>query len=447
MLYSALVAAALSLSVTQAPVEEAIAHVTANNDEWPGDHDHWAVLIAGSSGYGNYRHQADVCHAYQIAVKAGIKPEQIITLAADDVANSPENPYPGQLFNKPTPAGTPGTDVYAGCVIDYSGDDVTPENFVAVLTGDDTTGKKVLKSTSKSRVFVNFVDHGGVDIIGFPRTVMHATDLVAALQKMSDTSMYKELVFYLEACESGSMFQTLPDSIKIFATTAANAKESSWGTYCPPDDMVNGKSLRTCLGDLYSVKWMEDSDSNLAAGETLADQFARVKQETNKSHVQQFGDLTFAASEPTSNFQGNTDTTNSTRVSALIDAKKLNTAGQTTSLPSADAELASAYARFMATGSKTAAAELIAGVNDRLKADERFDKLAHAVMGRTFSRAIPDDLTSYNKCHYAAHKAYIAKCGEFTTGALKHSATLMEMCVSTHGKPEPIISAIVHECA
>ena len=31
---------------------------------------HWAVLIAGSSGYGNYRHQADVCHAYQIMIKA-----------------------------------------------------------------------------------------------------------------------------------------------------------------------------------------------------------------------------------------------------------------------------------------------------------------------------------------------------------------------------------------
>ena len=34
--------------------------------------DHWAVLVAGSSGYGNYRHQADICHAYQIMKKNGI---------------------------------------------------------------------------------------------------------------------------------------------------------------------------------------------------------------------------------------------------------------------------------------------------------------------------------------------------------------------------------------
>jgi glycosylphosphatidylinositol transamidase (GPIT) subunit GPI8 len=36
----------------------------------PDAKDHWAVLIAGSSGYGNYRHQSDVCHAYQV-LKAG----------------------------------------------------------------------------------------------------------------------------------------------------------------------------------------------------------------------------------------------------------------------------------------------------------------------------------------------------------------------------------------
>ena len=27
---------------------------------------HWALLIAGSAGWGNYRHQSDVAHAYQV---------------------------------------------------------------------------------------------------------------------------------------------------------------------------------------------------------------------------------------------------------------------------------------------------------------------------------------------------------------------------------------------
>jgi legumain len=63
--------------------------------------DHWAVLVAGSNGYGNYRHQADICHSYQIMIKNGIPADQIITLAYDDIANNSENPFPGKMYNKP----------------------------------------------------------------------------------------------------------------------------------------------------------------------------------------------------------------------------------------------------------------------------------------------------------------------------------------------------------
>ena len=135
--------------------------------------EHWAVIVAGSAGYGNYRHQADACHAYQVVTAGGIKPENVILLAVDDIANYRTNPFPGQVFNKPTDAGTPGVDVYDGCVIDYKGTDVTPETFTKVLTGDDSAGGKVLKSGADDRVFVNFVDHGAVGLIGFPTSRQH----------------------------------------------------------------------------------------------------------------------------------------------------------------------------------------------------------------------------------------------------------------------------------
>merc|ERR1711977_390122 len=155
---------------------------------------HWAVIVAGSSGYGNYRHQADACHAYQIMIAKGIPESNIILMAVDDVAHAGENPFPGQMFNKPTAAGVPGKDVYKGCKIDYKGGDVTPENFVKVLTGEGSG--KVLKSTSADNIFVNFIDHGGVGIIGFPRTTMHKADLTGALQTMKDKHMFNRLVFY-----------------------------------------------------------------------------------------------------------------------------------------------------------------------------------------------------------------------------------------------------------
>ena len=66
-------------------------------------------------------------------------------------------------------------------------------------------------------------------------------------------------VVYLEACESGSIFEgLLPNNLSIYATTASNAEESSWGTYCPGMVPPPPPEYITCLGDLYSVSWMED---------------------------------------------------------------------------------------------------------------------------------------------------------------------------------------------
>ena len=78
--------------------------------------DHWAVLVVGSNGMWNYRHQADVCHAYHVLRNNGIPESNIIMMAFDDIANDTENPIKGKLFNKPN-----GQDVYAGCNIDYRG--------------------------------------------------------------------------------------------------------------------------------------------------------------------------------------------------------------------------------------------------------------------------------------------------------------------------------------
>jgi len=48
----------------------------------------WAVLVAGSNGWWNYRHQADICHAYHILTSHGVPASQIITMMYDDIANN-----------------------------------------------------------------------------------------------------------------------------------------------------------------------------------------------------------------------------------------------------------------------------------------------------------------------------------------------------------------------
>ena len=251
--------------------------------------DHWAVLVAGSNSFWNYRHQADVCHAYHIMKRSGIPENQIIVMAYDDIANNSENPIPGKIFNRKD-----GEDVYEGCKIDYKGEDVTPDMFLAVLSGE-AEGKS-LQTDENSKVFVYFSDHGAPGLIAFPKDELYAENLHKTIHSMHHNKKYGEMVIYIEACESGSMFEgILEDDINVYATTAANPTESSFGYYCYPDDKVNGVSIGTCLGDEYSINWMEDSDrifdNDEACSYPIEAQFKLIKSKTKGSHVQEYGDL------------------------------------------------------------------------------------------------------------------------------------------------------------
>lgn len=245
----------------------------------------WALLVAGSNDYYNYRHQADVCHAYQILHKNGIPDENIIVMMYDDIAYNEENPTKGIIINQPN-----GSDVYGGVLKDYTGQFVNSTNFLKVLTGDARGMKgigsgRVIKSGPNDHVFVNFVDHGAPGLLAFPSDELYADDLIKALKQMADKKQFAQLVFYVEACESGSMFDSLlPDDLNIFAVTAADPNESSYACYYD-------STRQTYLGDVFSVMWMQDSEKENLLRETLHHQFAIVRTETNTSHVEEYGDL------------------------------------------------------------------------------------------------------------------------------------------------------------
>lgn len=273
------------------------------------DQVHWAVLVAGSNGFWNYRHQSDVFHAYNVLIKNGLNPDNIIIFAYDDIANNSENPFKGKIFNKPDPKG-PGVDVYENVKIDYKGEDVTPKNFLNVIQGKKNELKeigsgRVLESKQTDNVFIYFSDHGATGLIAFPSEELYADQLNTALKNMHSSKMYNKLVFYLEACESGSMFdKLLVNNTDVYATTAATPSQSSWATYCSPDDVVNQTSIGTCLGDEYSVNWIENAEEfEKNSEETLAEQFEVIKTKTTHSQAQQYGDKSYL-NESIGNYEG-----------------------------------------------------------------------------------------------------------------------------------------------
>nr|POE83491.1 vacuolar-processing enzyme [Quercus suber] len=124
----------------------------------------WAVLLAGSRSYSNYRHQANVCHAYQILKRGGLKDENIIVFMYD-IAFNEENLRLGVIINNPN-----GSDVYHGVPKDYTGANVTVNNFFAVILGNRSalTGGsgKVVDSGPNDHIFIYDTDHGGPGVLG-----------------------------------------------------------------------------------------------------------------------------------------------------------------------------------------------------------------------------------------------------------------------------------------
>jgi len=413
----------------------------------------WAVVLAGSRTYGNYRHQSDTCHAYHIVNKFGIPDSNVIVMQYDDIANDPENPYKGQIFNKPTEAGTPGVDVYKGCKKDYTGAAVTPDMFVAIMTGDasKTGGRPVLRSTSGDHVFIFFTDHGGTGIIAFPDgSLMSSTTLISAIKQMYASKMYSHLVFYMEACESGSMFEGLLSSnIGVYVTTASNAQESSWGTYCPPDDMVDGKAINSCLGDLYSINWMENADE-AGPKETLEAQFNIVKQKTTMSHVMQYGDLQWT-SEPIGNYLGSSSN------KTTFVPKVTKNSGSSSNVKSQDIPMHLAYYKYLRAdatdfeGRMALAKDLQMHLARRLAVDQIFMDLAtSAGNADAFVLKAKTPVVCDARCCEPLDQVYAAKCGGWDDYSLQYHRVVVNLCAGIEQQPaeaDKLVAKLTSLCA
>jgi len=340
--------------------------------------DNYAVLVAGSNGYYNYRHQADICHAYQILHKNGVPDANIVVMMYDDIAQNTQNPTKGVIVNHPS-----GNDVYKGVPHDYTGATVTPKNFMSVLLGDKAAMKgigsgKVLESGPNDNVFIFYSDHGAVGLVAFPTGVLYAKDLNQTITTMHAQNKYKQLVLYIESCESGSMVEDiLLPNINIYSTTASNAKESSYACYFDA-------KRSTYVGDLYSVNWMEDSDAEDITTETLYQQFLVAQAKTNLSHVMQYGDLSLGKTHHVNEFQA--EGKQLTKPPRNFIQERYNELLRRDAVPTVNVRLSIVSRRLAAAEENSAEKEnlereLVQLLNDRATISTKIQKIASTALG------------------------------------------------------------------
>lgn len=245
--------------------------------------DTWALVAALSSGWDNYRHQADALQQYRLLRDAGVPDERIVLVLADDLGDVVRN----------TPG---GPDLRAGAVIDYDLS-VSGADLLAILRGE--VGERrpsVLDPGPGSHVYVYLVGHGGEPGLsvnartageGFAGEgdVLSPADLRAALCALR--GRFRRTFVVVESCNGGVFGESADGGLEAgcddggplegaVLMSAANSREVSYaGEYDP--------ALEVWVNDAFSRQFAVVAAARPDAN--LADLYADVYRGTLGSHV------------------------------------------------------------------------------------------------------------------------------------------------------------------
>jgi glycosylphosphatidylinositol transamidase (GPIT) subunit GPI8 len=223
-----------------------------------------AVLIAASSGWSNYRHQADILSYYQLLKGRGFSDDDIILIMADDLAYNKHNPHPGTIIG----ANNPTKNLYENVITDYKLDELSAEDLKSILLGQSSAKLPVvLDSDEQDNLLFIWSGHGLPQTLlwGENQKTIKSTFIKDLLQAMHDNGKYRKMLGLIEACYSGSIAMECVGIPKVLMMTATNDKETSkaenydinWGTYLTntfSSAVLNkvSKSIDTSIKDLYT---------------------------------------------------------------------------------------------------------------------------------------------------------------------------------------------------
>lgn len=205
---------------------------------YPSLKNNYALLIAASTGWNNYRHQADVLDLYQVLRSTGFDDDHIILIMEDDLADNPSNPYPGEIRRED------GVKLNSNILIDYRLSELTPDDIEAILDGRKSDRlPNVIESGPQDNVLVFWSGHGRPGALLWNENeeddCFTYERMARLLETLSENARYRKLLWLIETCYSGSVAKAAEGVPGVLCLTAANATETSkasiynidYGTY------------------------------------------------------------------------------------------------------------------------------------------------------------------------------------------------------------------------
>lgn len=248
---------------------------------YPALQDKWALLVASSKDWKNYRHQADILSVYQMIRERGYPDDHIILIMEDDLAQNPKNPFKGEVKTD-----LAESNLYQNFDIDYKMSDLTPTDIMNILSGKKNSRTPiVIESTDKDNILIFWSGHGtqaelcwGDEFMGVRKDMIGNT-----LRQMAKEKKYRKMLFLIEACYSGSIVKDILIPGALFIT-AANDKETS-----KADNFSNQLGVWMINRFTYGLREQLETDMSVP----LRDLYYRLFINTIGSHVMVYNTANF----------------------------------------------------------------------------------------------------------------------------------------------------------
>lgn len=242
----------------------------------------WALLVCGSVGWFNYRHQADVLNMYHLLKRRGYDDEHIILVTANDVGYASQNIYQGEVR-----AEVNGTNLLDGVTIDYSTDTLTADDVCDILAGRASLHLPVVLDTDEnSNVFVYWTGHGEDNRFLWGLSDAHFTSYMLSdvISVMCSEHRFRKLLFCAEPCFSGSMMDELMGYPGVLGIASATSSEYSFADAYDTD-------MAVWLSDRFTNNLVSAIDDD--ADMTYRELYLRLVRHTLGSHVTVFNQSLF----------------------------------------------------------------------------------------------------------------------------------------------------------
>lgn len=242
------------------------------NITYPEHKDNYAVIVAASSGWSNYRHQADALAMYQALKTQGFDDDHIILIMEDDIAHHERNLYPGAVMIT-----SKGKNLHEDVTADYRMSSLYPADIQNILTGVKTARTPtVLEATENDNVFFFWSGHGHPNSLIYNENDFTSSEIRKTLETMKSQKRFRKLFFVMETCFSGSVAKACEGIEGVLMLTAANEGETSKADMY--DDEL-GVYLSNGFTRAFQTKITEDPEV------TLRDLFYYVVRQTAGSHA------------------------------------------------------------------------------------------------------------------------------------------------------------------